>query len=86
MLQLLSFNFNKGEPVTKNQNNNIPNVSRPFFVNLLESGAIPFKKVGAHRRVLSKDVLAYKAKNEQDRLDVLEKLAEDAQKNNMGYE
>lgn len=36
--------------------------SRPFLVNLLEEGKIPFTKVGKHRRIMFKDVMQYKAK------------------------
>ena len=34
--------------------------SRPHFVKLLESGVIPFTKVGRHRRVKFEDVVKYK--------------------------
>jgi excisionase family DNA binding protein len=36
--------------------------SRPFLVNLLEEGKIPFTKVGKHRRIMFEDVMQYKAK------------------------
>jgi excisionase family DNA binding protein len=34
------------------------NVSRPFLIKLLEENAIPFRKVGKHRRVRMEDVMA----------------------------
>jgi excisionase family DNA binding protein len=61
------------------------NVSRPFLVNLLEEGKIPFRKVGSRRRVFAKDVLRFKEETDKKRLEILEELANEAQKHNMGY-
>lgn len=62
------------------------NVSRPYFVKLLEAGTIPFHKVGKHRRVLAKDVLSYKEDVDKAREETLRKLTAQAQKLKMGYE
>jgi excisionase family DNA binding protein len=62
------------------------NVSRPYFVNLLEEGKIPFRKVGTKRRILAKDVLAYKMKIDEARLKTLSELTDESQKLAMGYE
>lgn len=62
------------------------NVSRPYLVNLLEEGKIPFHKVGTRRRVFAKDILRFKEKTDKDRLAILEELVNEAQKHNMGYD
>jgi excisionase family DNA binding protein len=49
-------------------------VSRPFLVRVLEAGGIPFRKVGRHRRVLMKDVLAYKQSTQVKRRATLDDL------------
>jgi excisionase family DNA binding protein len=36
------------------------NVSRPFFIGLLDGEKIPCRKVGTHRRAYASDVINYK--------------------------
>lgn len=61
------------------------NVSRPYIVALLEKKQIPYRKIGTKRRVLAKDVLAYKTRIDKARHKVLKELSSQAQKLNMGY-
>jgi excisionase family DNA binding protein len=63
----------------------ILNISRPYLVKLLESGQIPFKKAGTHRRVLVKDIIGYKSQLKKDRRKSLNLLAKQAQELNLGY-
>lgn len=60
-------------------------VSRPHVVSLLEKGDIPFFKVGTHRRIHMKDLIAYNKKIKKSRADKLDFLATQAQELNMGY-
>lgn len=54
----------------------ILNVSRPYIIKLLESGSIPFRKVGTHRRILLRDVETYHKAMESNRKQELQKLSD----------
>lgn len=51
------------------------NVSRPYLVELLEQGKIPFRKVGTRRRIFVNDLLHYKEEIDKARLKTLEELS-----------
>jgi excisionase family DNA binding protein len=50
-------------------------MSRQYLVQLLEQGEIPYHKVGTHRRLYARDVLAYKAKRDTARRKAHDDLA-----------
>ena len=61
--------------ITTNQAAGLLHVSRPYVVGLVEKGQIPAHLVGKQRRLLLKDVLAYKRVNQARRRDALRELA-----------
>ena len=61
------------------------NVSRPHLITVLESGELPYRKVGTHRRVRFEDLLRFKQADDDRRQDVLTQLAADAQASRAGY-
>jgi excisionase family DNA binding protein len=83
--RMVSISSSAEREITTQEAAGLLNVSRPFLVKLLETGQIPFRKVGSRRRVLAKDVLSYKKSTDSMRGRVLEKLAKQAQELNMGY-
>lgn len=61
------------------------NVSRPFVVGLLEKNALPYRKVGTHRRIQFRDLLTYRERSLQQGKQLADELAAESQRLNMGY-
>ncbi len=71
--------------LTTQQAADMLNVSRPFLIEQLEQGKIPFRKVGSHRRVLFQDLMTYKRDIDTKRLKTLEELSALDQELGLGY-
>jgi len=52
------------------------NVSRPYLIGLLESGKIPFRKVGRHRRITFEALMEYKRQDDLERRAAADDLTE----------
>jgi excisionase family DNA binding protein len=61
--------------ITTEQAAKLLHVSRPYVVGLVDKGQLPARNVGKQRRLLLKDVLAYKRDNEAKRREALHELA-----------
>jgi excisionase family DNA binding protein len=60
-------------------------VSRPYLIGLLESGAIPFRRVGNRRKVAVADLLAYRDDSDQRRRAALDELTQQAEDLGLDY-
>ena len=87
LLALLDL-LERGEPVallpleaelTTQQAADLLGVSRPHLVKLLEAGELPFRRVGRHRRIRVRDVLAYRERLREARHRALDELAQEAE-------
>lgn len=60
--------------LTTQQAADLLNVSRPYFIKLLEKEDIPHSMVGRHRRIKAEDVFAYKAARDATRSDAMDEI------------
>ena len=59
------------------------NVSSPFVIKLLETGAMPFSKVGTHRRLRLIDVLEYRDRQDAIATAALDDMVRQAEKHGL---
>ena len=61
------------------------NVSRPFVIKEIETGKIPHRKVGRHRRVTFTDLVKYQRVSQEGSDQALQDLTDQAQALGLGY-
>lgn len=66
--------------LTTQQAADMLNISRPFLIKkILDTGKLAYHKAGTRRKILYKDLLAYKQKDLDERKAIMAELAKQAQ-------
>lgn len=64
--------------LTTQQSADLLGISRPTIIRLLETGQIPFERVGTHRRVLLAEVVQYRNRRREEQYAALDAIAADS--------
>lgn len=71
--------------LTTQQAADMLNVSRPHLIKVLQENRLQHHRVGTHRRILLRDLQAYRETQMTETNAELDRLTEQAQELNMGY-
>ena len=63
--------------LTTQQAADLLSISRPTIIKLLETGQVPFERVGTHRRILLVEVMKYRDKRRTEQYAALDTIAAD---------
>jgi excisionase family DNA binding protein len=62
------------EALTTHVAANFLGMSRPYILRLLDAGAMPFHRVGTHRRIKLSDLVEYQKKRNKERKAILDQM------------
>lgn len=74
-----------GKELTTQQAADMLNVSRPYLIQLLEEGKIPFRRVGTRRRIKFEDLIRFQKRDDAQRKKVAAALAKEADELGLEY-
>jgi excisionase family DNA binding protein len=74
-----------GKELTTQQAADMLNVSRPYVIQLLEDGRMPFRRVGTRRRIRFEDLVKFQRKDDAQRRKVADALTKEAEELGLEY-